>query len=168
MKELDYTRTVNARFLGLLVASLFVLAFGVVYVHGYQIRRNAGIFLRQAEQAEEGSRLDEAAKYYFLYLGYRPDNTEARIAWAGVLERKSGTSQRDLRRLYDVYEAVLRRQPELSEIRRNLVNVAVAMQRFSDAREHIEHLLGGFAQNETDPQRLQELGELEQLYALCC
>ncbi|HEV3082402.1 MAG TPA: tetratricopeptide repeat protein [Gemmataceae bacterium] len=151
-------RSVNGRFMLLLLVSLSLLTIGVVSVHAFQVRRNADIFKRQAEQAAGNKRYAEAAAYYSRYLRYR-DDPEAREAWADVLEKKTVKSFRDYEKALELYEAILRRDPDAHpDIRRKLVDVCIVLHRFTDAQEHIRILL-----DKASPKD----GKLEQLSAMC-
>ena len=135
---MDFIRTLNVRFLAGLVASLMVLAVGVVSVHAYQVRRNAGLLKRQAEQATDEKRFDEAVKYYRLFLGYKPDDEEAQLALAVALENRPTWSFREQRKVYELYEAAVRRHPADVALRRKAIDVALRIRRFNDALEHLK------------------------------
>ncbi|TMQ35259.1 MAG: tetratricopeptide repeat protein [Planctomycetota bacterium] len=154
---MKHGRTVNVKFLSGLLASLMVLGLAVYSVHAIQTHRNAGVFLHYAERAEEEHRYDEAARYYRLYLGYAPHNNQARIALARMLEMKAA-SYSDYHKIFDLYERVLRQEPDDKELRRRLVEIAIALRRYNDASDHLLLLLRG-------PYR--DDGQLEQLYAFC-
>src|SRR5262249_16324272 len=156
---MNHARTVNSWFLTGLAISLLVLGVAVYSVHAFQIKRNAGVFKRQAEQAEQEHRYDEASRYYRLYLGYVPHDHEARIAWARTLEKKAGRSFRDYQRIFELYETALRQEPGDQDVRRKLIDIAIALKRYRDAMEHIELLLL------RGPMR--DDGPLEQPFALC-
>ena len=53
-------RTFNVRLAAILLAVLVVFGVGVYFLHGYQLRRNAYVFKREAERAQ--ARAEEAAK----------------------------------------------------------------------------------------------------------
>src|SRR5207302_8077780 len=65
-------RRVNLKFTLWLLVSLLVMTAGVYRLHAFQVKRNAGIFKHQAQQAGEANRLDEASFYYGRYLKYFP------------------------------------------------------------------------------------------------
>jgi cellulose synthase operon protein C len=151
-------RTLNVRFLAWLVASLMLLAGGVFSVHAFQVRRNSGVLKQQAEQAEAEKRFDDAARYYVLYLGYEPSDRAARLALARALGSKANKTLKDQKKVFEIYEAVLREEPENPELRRKAVDIALGMRRFNDALEHLGALLKGPSAND---------GRLEQLSAFC-
>jgi cellulose synthase operon protein C len=152
------SRTVNFKFVAWLSASLVLLTVGVISVHGVQIWRNAGIFKRQAAQAEEANRFDEAARYYQIYMHYMPDDGAARLARSRCLEKKTFKTSDDLHTLHDLYATMLNQEPDNREIRRKLVDVAVLLRRFYYAQQQIELLRAAGADS----------AELEELDALCC
>jgi cellulose synthase operon protein C len=151
-------RTLNVRFLAWLVASLMLLAGGVFSVHAFQVRRNSGVLKQQAELAEAEKRFDDAAKYYVLYLGYEPNDRAARLALARALGSKANKTLKDQKRIFEIYEAILREEPENHDLRRQAVDIALGMRRFNDALEHLGALLKGPCAND---------GRLEQLSAFC-
>src|SRR5207253_4007084 len=88
-----------------------------------------------------------------------PDNLKARVDLAGALNQKVDKSLKEERQIFDLYESVLRAQPDNQEIRGKLVDLAIAAKRYTAALSDLEILLKepGAAGN----------GELEQLAALC-
>jgi tetratricopeptide (TPR) repeat protein len=149
---------VNVKVFGIMAVSLAVLAGAVFSLHAYQMQRNAGILLRHAEQAENEGHLDDAIRYYQIYLKYSPDDLKTRVAFAEALDKKLDKSYRDERKVFDLYESVLRLQPDNHEVRLKLVDAAIAAKRYADALRDLEILLNGhYAGN----------GEVERRAALC-
>ncbi|GAB6166065.1 hypothetical protein JCM19992_20650 [Thermostilla marina] len=130
-------RTLNSRFLLLLVAAV-VLVGGVGFgVHRFQIYRNAGIFLAQADAAEKEENWPDALKYLQWYLNLRPDDLDAKARLGSILVKLKAYGQ-----AYRVLEDVVRRDPERAQSRRELVEVELAIGRFRDALIHLDkHLL---------------------------
>src|SRR5438309_1919741 len=88
---------INVGFLLCLLLGLALCGVGVHFLHGYQLRRNAGAFLVQADRAEQeareakdprarGAQREKAAQYLRRYLALRPGDTEARARYGRVLE----------------------------------------------------------------------------------
>jgi tetratricopeptide (TPR) repeat protein len=126
-------------------------------LHGYQVKGSAHALLRQAERAKDEGRLVPSAKYYYRYLGLRPRDADARAAYGLLLEQLAQTGKARLQALL-VLEEVLRQQPGRSELRRHLVQSAMRLGRFGDAKEHLVILL----QPGPSPD-----GELEHLLGEC-
>jgi tetratricopeptide (TPR) repeat protein len=152
-------RTVNVRFLCILAGSLVLLTLGVAFLHGYQVQRNAKVIKDRAQQAEDGKEFERAARYYQTYLGYVPNDVEAKKAQARCLEHKEEKrkTRADWTRELFLLEQVLQREPENHEIRRRVIQLTMGMQRVNDAIEHITELL------KSSPKD----AELERWYAAC-
>src|SRR5260370_20092159 len=55
-----------------LLAAGAVVAAAVHFLHEFQVKRNAGAFLRQADLAEQQGNRQHAARYLSGYLGHKP------------------------------------------------------------------------------------------------
>jgi len=158
-------RTLNIRLLVILIVSGALLVTGVYFLREWQVHRNAGFFLEEAQQAqqqaeeiddeeERADKLKDAAQSLAWYVRYEPDDVDAR-AELGLLQFELGDFQGAHRTLEDV----VRRDPDQREARRKLVELAMAFRRFGDAREHLEdHLL---KQEPDDPQLWDQLGRCQ-------
>jgi tetratricopeptide (TPR) repeat protein len=155
----EQTRSINVRFLCWLIAAGVILAVAVFSVHAYQMSRNANVFKRQAEEAEKENHFDVAARYYRLYMNYRPGDTEARRAWGQALDRKENKSRLELQQIATIFEEVLRHQED-NDLRRRLVDIYLNLRRFADVMSHLKVLLDKGSPLEND-------GELQQRLALC-
>jgi pentatricopeptide repeat protein len=159
-------RIVNVRFLIWIVAALIVSAVGVHLLHGVQVKRHADALLYQAARAEESGDLEHAAKYYQTYLGYRRDDTDARIRWGDVLDHKENKSRRELQAVYSVFSEVLRHERNQHDIRRRLINISLKLEQYADAMGNLELLLND--EDYKKKERKATVGELEQQLAKCC
>ena len=65
-------RRLNLRVLACLVVVLLVLAAGIHWLHGYQVQRNAGALLEQADRAEEQGDLAGTVDYLASLRGPGP------------------------------------------------------------------------------------------------
>src|SRR4051812_16122422 len=103
-------RRVNVKLLGQLLGSLLVLAVGVHFLHAYQVRRNAGNLLGQADRAGEQGHLERAADYLKRYLGFVPGDTEALAKYGLMLadDRLATTGKARLRAFLALQQVVLR------------------------------------------------------------
>src|SRR5262245_49687044 len=146
---------VNWPFLGWALAIGLAVTAGVHLLHKVQLRRTAGAVLDQALAAEGQGRLDDAAFFLTQYLGCVPEDSDAWARYGMTLERV-GTVPARLRALA-AYEEVLRRQPGCHDVRRQLIRVALGLQRFGDVRAHAQVLLRVFP----------SAGELEEAMARC-
>jgi tetratricopeptide (TPR) repeat protein len=133
-------RQINYRFLFLLFASLGILAGGTVLLHAFQVKRHAGAFLDQASRAEEQKRPERAADYIARYLAFVPGDTATRFRY-GLLLKKLAQSPREQLNAFLVLERALQQQPDRHDVRREVVQLALEIERFAEARESLEKLL---------------------------
>ena len=145
-------RRVNAKFILIFLIAVAFLAGAVHLLHGYQIRRNAAFFLREARQAKERKDGGTALRFYQMYLDIRANDVEV-LAEYGLLLADLG--QRGP--AYSVLERTLRLDPQRTEVRRKLASVAMELGRFRDAKEHLQIL------QKTSPEDV----ELLELTARC-
>jgi tetratricopeptide (TPR) repeat protein len=114
---------------------VIVLGIGVHLLHCAQYRRSANGLHDQAMRAQEQGKLERTARYLELYLGYVPEDTDALILYGrtlGQLAKSAG----DYAQVLDVFERALQREPDHADVRRELVEIALVIGRFSEAREH--------------------------------
>jgi tetratricopeptide (TPR) repeat protein len=148
---------VNLRALLVLLACALALGVGVHLVHGYQIKRNAGALLGQAEQAEQEAQPARAADYLGQYLGLEPGDNDA-LARYGVLLDKLARNPRQRLRPFYLLEQVLRRDGSRADVRRRLARMGTELEQFSAARAHLEVLL---KEAPGDAELLQLMGRCE-------
>src|SRR5439155_11631968 len=129
-------RRLNVR----LVASVFfagvVVSVAVHFLHAFQVRRYATGLLYQAERAEQEGQYRQAINYLNRYTILVPDNAAAQ-AKLGLLMADYSSRMR----AFHVLERAVRLDPANQKARRRLVQVAMNLERFIDAREHIEKYL---------------------------
>src|SRR5947207_6676875 len=101
--------------------------------------------------------LDQATEYLARYLGFVPTDHDA-LARYGLLLDKQATTYKARRRVFEVLQQVLVREPERDDIRRREVNVAMKLERFIAARDHLNLLL---QTSPTDPELERLFGECE-------
>src|SRR5579875_1713271 len=103
-------KKLNYRFIACILAGAAALGVGVHFVHGYQIKRNAVVLLRQADQAKEKSDYAEELQYLSQYLGFEPDDIDARVRFGEVLHEQSKKvgSLRGLLQAFFQFDTVLR------------------------------------------------------------
>jgi len=129
-------RKINKRFVLILTAVVILLGVGTYFLHGYQLRRNARVFLDRAQEALKQGRRDVAAKNFQWYTELAPHDLDAQQQFAELLI--------DLRAYGPAYfrlETILRQDPERTQARRMLVDVLLNIGRFRDAEEHLEQYL---------------------------
>jgi Tfp pilus assembly protein PilF len=116
-----------------------VLAVGVHLLHGFGSSRGARQLLPLAGAAEERGDTAEAARFLGNYLTLAPDDVDAQVRYGDLLARLPGPTAGA--RALAVYEQVLHRQPGRAEVRRRLVQLALELERFGDARAHLAILM---------------------------
>jgi tetratricopeptide (TPR) repeat protein len=158
---------INIRFLAILLVCLALGGGGIYFLHGYQVQRNAGVFLDRADRAEKDAEATADAKdkeahyrkeaeHLRRYLAFRPKDTEARARF-GVLLEKLARSPKDLVDTLLVYDTVLRQDLERKDIRLRAAKLALLIGRHADALEHLT-TLGALESSD---------GELHTLYGQC-
>lgn len=152
-------KKLNYRFIACMLVGAVVFGAGVHFVHGYQIKRNASSLLHQADQAKEKEEYDQELQHLALFLGFEPDNMDARIRYGEALHERAKKvgSLRGLREAFFQIDTVLRRDPQRSDLRRRQVDVAMSVGRYSDALAHIKVLYKDTPKD----------AELEQKMGLC-
>lgn len=147
-------RTLNLRLLAILFVGA-ILTGAVGYgVHSLQVRRNAGVLLRQAAAAKEAENWNEAINCLQRYVSLvRRDNGEV-LADLGLLQadaRRWGPALRNL-------QNALRQLPERTDVQRRLAEAAMALRLYTDARQHLEALLKS---SPNDPELLELLARCQ-------
>ncbi|HEY7314568.1 MAG TPA: tetratricopeptide repeat protein [Gemmataceae bacterium] len=145
-------RTLNLKWAAALLAILVPLGTAVHFLHGYQVKRNAGSLRERAHQASAEGRDDQAAEYLGDYLRYVPGDDDA-LAEYGMLLDKSAKSPKAQLRAYLVLDRVLRRQPQRQDVCRRLAELAMKLRRYRDAEDH----LAGLRQEPPKDAEIEEL-----------
>lgn len=163
-------RTLNIRLLAaLLVGGIAVAAVGYG-VNRFQVRRFAHVLLERAEatkkQLADGDQLSadekkklriEAIDFYQRYVTLVPNGNVETRADLGLLQADAGRYGQALRNL----ENVIQKDPSRKDVRRRLVDVTIALQRFNDARRHLDALL-----DQVDPEKSAGNAEVAELFDL--
>jgi cellulose synthase operon protein C len=135
---------VNVPLVLAMIAAAGVSLAGMYFVHAYQVRRNAASLLERVQAAKKDGELNVAIHHLQNYVIFRPNDIDALAELAELIDQ-TAISFNDMRRVYFRYENVLRQDPDRTQVRRRLVEVAMRLHRYSDALEHLKHL-----RNETD------------------
>jgi tetratricopeptide (TPR) repeat protein len=136
-------KTVNFKFALILFGALATLAVGMHLLHGYQVKRNARIFVEQAEQAKAEGNLAKAADYLRRYLGLAPRDYEVRAQYGTLLaDKKLAKTPKALEQALYVLEDVLRHEPDRREVRWQVIDLCMhpRLNRPGDALAHIQLL----------------------------
>ena len=147
-------RKFNVQVAAILFTIFIVVGSGTYLVHKYQIRRNAYAFMRQAdrweEQAEQAAKRGnlkearqdyvEASKCLRTYVYLLPTDADA-LEKCGMLMADIAQDYKSLVDAFSMLDGVLREDPERPKARRRLVDVAIRLHRFQDARTHLRDSL---------------------------
>jgi hypothetical protein len=123
------SQRINLRFICYSVACLALLAVGVYFFHNWQLRRQSGLLLVKAQEAESGGNPGKAIDLYGKYLRLEPKDTEAQARFGSLL-----VGVHDYFHSGQAFETVLRRNPENSDVRRKAAKADMAINRAQDAR----------------------------------
>jgi cellulose synthase operon protein C len=152
---------------GLLLPAVAV-GVGVSWLHGLQVRRNAGALLARADRAERDGDLGGAVKCLRLLLGYHPGHPTA-LAKLGTILVTLARTDDDRMGAAQVLEQALRLGPDSPDLRRRLVDLTIALRWYPVARAHLRILLdpGSAAGDRRERRSSAEEAELEYLLAVC-
>ena len=139
-------KVLNFRFLGILCGTTLAFLWVVSTVHDVQTRRNAKALFDLGREAQKAGNLDAAADYLGRYLGFAPKDVNALAEYGQILDQRV-SGPRALRRIYMVYEDVLRQTPTRDDIRRRQVDVAMQLGRTADALDHLSVLRQTFPED---------------------
>jgi len=136
-------RRLNVKLTVWLVGIILTSVVGVHLLHGYQLSRNADFLRLQAEKAEKDGNVKEAIKQYNQYLKYRDDKDGYSSLATLVVDaaKEVDSTRQDKIRAYNILEEAIRRHPDLSDVRRRLIDYSMAMRRFDEALGHIQYLV---------------------------
>jgi tetratricopeptide (TPR) repeat protein len=148
-------RTLNVPLLAILLVLAGGAATGIYFLHDWQLHRNAQFLLRLADRYEENDQPGQAVGSLGRYVAMVPDDTAA-LARLGLLQAKRHADAH----AYVTLEQVLRREPARDDIRRELVDVAMRIGRYTDARDHLEQYL--LKTNRNDAELLNLLGACQE------
>jgi Tfp pilus assembly protein PilF len=134
-------RTLNVRFLLVLLTLGTTILGAVVVTHGLQTGRTARALLDQASAAEEQGQAQLATLYLSRYLDFEPADVEQRARLGRLLaSRELADSPQARDRAVTVLEQVLGRDPDRRESRRLLVRLALDAGNLESAGEHLKIL----------------------------
>jgi tetratricopeptide (TPR) repeat protein len=151
-------RRLRVRLLLWTLAGLAVCAAAVHALHNYQVRRNAGTILRQADHAVEQEQYPQALTLLTHYLTCVPGDVEAQAKLAVVQDRLARTRPQKVRALA-LLEQVLRRAPQRADLRPRAVALALELGRTDDAVRHVRLLIAAAPDDAGLEVRLAECHE---------
>jgi predicted Zn-dependent protease len=159
-------RKLNLVFLAQLVGAVVVLCGGVHVAHQIMVSRNAKSLLSQARRAESASDLKNAESLLALYLNLNRHDGEAWDLYVKISEREDKShTQRD--QVFLVHEQALRYNPSSVRLERRCAELALELDRYTDAERHLKRLIERVADRSHGHPVGAELAELEELEGQC-
>lgn len=134
------TRELNRPFLFRLLFALALMSAAVQVLHDVQVRREAAALRTEGERAEAEGQLERSAEYVGRALFLRPDDSQALLDSAQLLDRP-GATPADRAHALAHYHKVLARQPELDGVRRRVADLEKAGGQFDEAAAQLRLLL---------------------------
>jgi tetratricopeptide (TPR) repeat protein len=132
-------RTVNLKFLAILLVAGILAGTGLYFLHGYQLRRAAPLLLAEAAQAEQEGRTDRALEYLEYYHHSVPEDTDALERYGRLLDEHS-VSPQERRAVYQVFAEALQHDPGRADLRRRLVRLGLDLGELATVRKDLELL----------------------------
>src|SRR5262249_575767 len=130
----QFRKTINLRGVLVVTGSALALGLAVHFLHAFQVRRNAGILLSQAEKAEWEGQISKAIDYLHRYLSLAPQSHQALAKYGTLLADPSvAKTRRAFEKAYLALEQALRREPGREDLRRRVVQMALQLDRPTDA-----------------------------------
>jgi len=130
----------NVRLSLWLIGITFVVALGVCAVHEFQMRRNVSAYLRQAEYALADGDLPRADRYLDSYLSYNLVSINS-LAQVGLKLEARARTPKEYALAFEIFERVLRKKPDRTDVRYRLIWAALALHRLEDAEKQCRLLL---------------------------
>jgi tetratricopeptide (TPR) repeat protein len=163
-------KSINYLFLAIMITVIVVLSLSVHFLHSYQMTRNARAMLEQADReisAADAAKGDPAARDVRIakfekaktslehYLRYEPDDVQARIKLAVLLDDLGQEKDNDLGLRTAALNNFKKVRPNIDDnldLRRRQIDIAMAIGKFDDART----LLIRFLEQETNPRAAED------------
>lgn len=131
---------INVGFSAWVCGVLVFGAVGIVGVHQLQSSRISAMLLRRARAAEAAGERPAAIRFLTRYLLFTPDDLNEQTKLALMLAEQA-TRPAEFRRVFFLMDRILRTDPTREPVQRRLVDVAMHLHRWDDARQHLDRLL---------------------------
>jgi tetratricopeptide (TPR) repeat protein len=132
-------RKLNVKLVGSVLGGVAIAALLVWFVHEWQLKQNAYQLLERGNRAAAANDYLKASTYYGQYLAFVPDDADTLQKYAQALDQVATTSGERID-LVGKMEQVLRLKPNEHALRMRLVHNLIALNRLSDAMEHLKKL----------------------------
>ena len=163
-------KTINIKFALWLLIGLILFCTGAHFLHAFQVKRNAGIFLEQADYWEKKKESRKALDYLKRYISLVPEDTDG-MARYGLLLANMGEEAKSVKTMdtaYRVLDQVLRRDETRHEVRRRQIRSAMhpGLKNYAAAKIHLDRLIEFFGKSgeflNLQAQCLEWLGDPKQ------
>lgn len=134
------TTKLNGRFLCLVLVAAGALGFGVHRLHAFQCRRTAPVLVEMASREEAEGRPGQALRLLGQYLLVVPEDADVG-ARHGLLFAKLARTPDERLQAFLALDQVVRRTPDRTDVRRRAAGLAMELQRYSEAEEHLKTLI---------------------------
>ena len=163
-KSSSKRRSLKRRFkpVRLLIVIVVFISFsaGIYFRHQYQVREQAGTYLVRAEEARQTEDWITAQKHYDSYLNLFPDDVNALVEYAQVLDELLKGDRGLLKKAISVHNQILKNDAERSAERYRLAQLYISANEYTFARTQLELLLNSTTDNIPD-------AELHDKLAIC-
>ena len=137
-------KRLNIKFASFLVGTFVAVSVAVGLLHSYQVDRNANNLTKRATEHREAGEYRESIRLLERYLGYRPNDTEARALFATdlvtLVTETDDFERHDLMKAFQYIEDVLRDDPTNHDLRQKAIQFFMMIRRHTDVIAHIELL----------------------------
>lgn len=136
----DKIEELNPRALAITIVGLALLLPAAFFWHQFQIHRNAGKLLTQAQRLAANDEWRDAATMYFHYLKLRPDDAQSWINLAQAVDRAAETYN-EKQKAVELYFQTITLASDQAELRRRLAELLLEQGKHELAEYQADKLL---------------------------
>jgi tetratricopeptide (TPR) repeat protein len=159
-------RRLNLIFIAVLLTTVAVLGTGMHFLHRFQVHRNASSLLVRARSAESVRDLGQAEELLRQYLNLQREDGPTWEWYARIVDERAPESRRR-ERVFLIHEQALGHNEGNLKLERKCADLALELERYSDAKRHVTKLLEAIPKNSRDHLVITEMAELEDMMAQC-
>ena len=126
-------RRFNVRLFVILVVGFAVSGAVIQVLHAFQMHRQSGAFLREADRALQSGKAQEAADFFRTYLLLAPEDTQTMARLGQLL-----FDQRKLDESRAIFDQLVLRDQNNDDARRRLVDISLRLGRYQEAQSHLD------------------------------
>lgn len=159
-------RRLNLIFIAVLLTTVAVLGVGMHFLHRFQVQRNASSLLVRARSAEAARDLGKAEDLLRLYLNLQREDGPTWEWYARIVDERAPES-RGYERVFLIHEQALGHNEGNLKLERKCADLALELERYSDAKRHVTNLLEAIPKDSQDHSIIAEMAELEDMMGQC-